>query len=107
MTNDTSFVDARLFVVSTVPPLSSVTLSDLRRAILPAGQPNQADAADSGPEKRPRPPGQGQRQSGSAAQTQNFTDQHVSALVGSNISGVEVAHCVHQLGQRFNDQRAQ
>src|SRR6516225_2215517 len=70
-------------------------------------QKHEADATNEGPEKGPQPPCQGQGESGSAAQTEDLADQHVSALVGSDISRVEVADCVQKFGQSFDDQGSQ
>src|SRR5215469_4788805 len=67
-------------------------------------QKHETDATNEGPEKGPQAPCQGQGESGSAAQTEDPADQHVSALVGSDISRVEVADCVQKFGQSFDDQ---
>src|SRR6516225_11122731 len=68
------------------------------------GQKPEADATNEGPEKGPQAPCQGQGESGCAAQTEDLADQHVSALVGSDISRVEVADRVQKFGQSFDDQ---
>src|SRR5215469_1434357 len=67
-------------------------------------QKREADATNEGPEKGPQAPGQGQGESGCTAQTEDLADQHVSALVGSDISRVEVADRIEKFGQSFDDQ---
>src|SRR5271166_5683614 len=69
------------------------------------GQQDQAEAAHGGPEYGAQTSYKCQSQSDGSRKAEHLHDQHVPALVGSDVSGVKCACDIYELGQSLNCER--
>src|SRR6266446_4981526 len=75
-----------------------VTPGDAVALLCPLGQDDQAEAADPRPEKSTQTANKCQGQTYSSSQAEHSYNKHVPALVGSDVSWIERASDIYELG---------
>ena len=86
--------------MSSVLPVSWFSLLRFR-------QHEQAEAAHGSPEDGAQTSSKCQSQSGGCREAEHLHDQHVPAFIGPDISWIECARNIYQLGQSLNCERAE